>query len=121
LFATVAVPKGEELDSRYVSQLLQKLDHDLRVVADDKSPFDELIAIIAAERPLEITADEFEGRSISHPLFGLMRWYFKNRGAICFTTGLLLRQIMGKQYQLENDHIFPFSRLKKGAWEGEPR
>lgn len=73
------------------------------------------------ERPLEIMPDEFIGRSINHPLYGLMLWYFKSRNAICFTTGLAIRQVMGKQYQLENDHIFPFSRLKKSGYGKDNR
>lgn len=102
-----------QIRSRYVSQLPQKLDVDLRTVENSAQPFDELLAGIAEERRLEITPEEFEGRTISHPLFGLMRWYFKSQGAVCFTTGVGLRQNMGEKYKLENDHIFPYSRLKK--------
>ena len=102
-----------QIRSRYVSQLPQKLDIDLRTIENSDHPFDELLAAIAEERRLEITPEEFEGRTISHPLFGLMRWYFKSQGAICFTTGVGLRQNMGEKYKLENDHIFPYSRLKK--------
>jgi hypothetical protein len=110
-----------QVRTRYVSQLPQKLDRDLRLVADTKSPFDELLAVIAEERRLEISADEFVGRSINHPLYGLMLWYFKSRNAVCFTTGLAIRQIMGKQYRLENDHIFPYSRLKKAGYGKDNR
>jgi hypothetical protein len=110
-----------QVRTRYVSQLPQKLDRDLRLVANAKNPFDELISVIAEERRLEITADEFEGRSINHPLYGLMLWYFKSRNAVCFTTGLAIRQTMGKQYRLENDHIFPYSRLKKAGYGKESR
>jgi hypothetical protein len=62
---------------------------------------------------LEILPFEFEGRATQHPLFSLVRWYLKSRGAICFTTGLSIRKNMGRKYQLENDHIFPYSRLKR--------
>lgn len=110
-----------QVRARYVSQLSQKLDRDLRLVSESKSPFDELLAVIAEERRLEITPDEFVGRSISHPLFGLMCWYFKKRGAICFTTGLAIRQAMGRAYKLENDHIFPYSRLKKAGYGHDNR
>ena len=102
-----------QIRARYVSQLPQKLDRDLRIVSESKNPFDELLSVIAEERRLLIVPDEFEGRAISHPLFGLMRWYFKKRGAVCFSTGLELRQAMGKKYRLENDHIFPYSKLEK--------
>jgi hypothetical protein len=110
-----------QIRSRYVNQLPQKLDRDLRTIKDSSNPFDELLAIIEEERRLEITADEFVGRSISHPLFGLLRWYFKSRDAVCFTTGLHLRQAMGKKYALENDHIFPYSKLKTRGYGQENR
>jgi hypothetical protein len=102
-----------QVRTRYVSQLPQKLDRDLRIVSESQNPFDELLSAIAEERRLPIAAEEFEGRAISHPLFGLMRWYFKKRGAVCFSTGLAIRQTMGKKYQMENDHIFPYSKLEK--------
>lgn len=101
-----------QIRTRYVSQLPQKLDRDLRTVAQSTTPFDDLLKAIEEERPLQIVPGEFEGRIILHPLFGLMRWYFKSRNAVCLTTGVAIRQVMGKKYQLENDHIFPYSRLK---------
>ncbi len=111
-----------QIRTRYVSQLPQKLDRDLRMVSQSPSPFDDLLKVIAEEeRPLEIMSGEFEGRAITHPLFGLMRWYFKSQGAVCFSTGVAIRQAMGKRYQLENDHIFPYARLKKAGYGKENR
>jgi hypothetical protein len=75
------------------------------------------LGVIAVdEGALKIEADEFAGRAIQHPLFGMVRWYLKSRGAVCFTTGMKLRKNMGKKYQLELDHIFPYSRLKKAGY-----
>lgn len=105
-----------QIRTRYVSQLQQKLDRDLRIIKEESNPFDELLGVIEEERTLKITPEEFAGRSISHPLFGLMRWYFKSKEAQCFTTGVTLRQTMGKRYALENDHIFPYSRLKDAGY-----
>ena len=102
-----------QIRRRYVSQLPQKLDVDLRIVAESPQPFDELLNGIAEESRLEVTPEEFEGRSPAHPLFGLVRWYMKSRGAMCLTTGVGLRQNMGKKYQLEKDHIFPYARLRE--------
>jgi hypothetical protein len=110
-----------QIRSRYISQLPQKLDRDLRIIKESNNPFDELLAVIEEERRLEITPDEFVGRSISHPLFGLVRWYLKSRNAACFTTGVALRQAMGKKYALENDHIFPYSKLKTRGYGQENR
>lgn len=105
-----------QIRSRYVSQLPQKLDFDLRIIAESDQPFDELLNVIKEEHRLEITPEEFMGRSISHPLFGLMCWYMKSCGAVCLTTGVGLRMNMGAKYQLENDHIFPYSRLKEAGY-----
>lgn len=108
-----------QVRARYVSQLPQKLDRDLRTVSESAQPFDALLQVIAEEGRLEILPAEFVGRAIQHPLFSMMRWYFKSRGAVCFTTGMSLRKNMGSKYQLERDHIFPFSKLKEvGYGEG---
>lgn len=102
-----------QLRQRYISQLPQKLDKDIGIVVDSENPFDELLAIIRSERPLEIQPEEFIGVGVSHPLYSVMRWYFKSRGAVCLTTGLSIGKNMGKKYELEWDHIFPYSLLKE--------
>lgn len=110
-----------QIRARYVSQLPQKLDRDLRTLVESEQPFDDLLQVIAEERPLEVLPSEFAGRAIQHPLFSMMRWYLKSRGAVCLTTGLSLRKNMGKKYQLELDHIFPFSRLKTAGYGKDNR
>lgn len=108
-----------QVRTRYVSQLPQKLDRDLRTVVESPQPFDVLLQVIAEENRLEILPTEFVGRAIQHPLFSMVRWYFKSRGAVCFSTGMSLRKNMGSKYQLERDHIFPYSKLKEvGYGEG---
>ena len=97
---------------RYISQLPQKLDKDIGIINDNPNPFDTLLALIDEERPLEIKPSEFIGRDIRHPLFSLMKWYFKSKGAVCLGTGLSLRKNMGKKYTLERDHIFAYSVLR---------
>jgi hypothetical protein len=94
-----------QIKTRYVSQLPQKLDRDLRMLLESKQPFDDLLQVIAEESRLEITSGDIEGCATGHPLFGLTRWYLKSRGAVCLTTGVSLRRNMGKKYQLELDHI----------------
>ena len=110
-----------QVRQRYVSQTPQKLDKDLGIVRDSENPFDELLSVIQAERSLEISKDEFVGRDIRHPLFSLMRWYFKSKDAICLGSGLGLRQNMGAQYALEKDHIFPYSALRDNGYPVENR
>jgi uncharacterized protein with ParB-like and HNH nuclease domain len=101
-----------QIRNRYISQLPQKLDKDIGIVNDNANPFDTMLALIDEERPLEIKASEFIGRDIRHPLFSLMKWYFKSKGAVCLGTGLSLRKNMGKKYSLERDHIFAYSVLR---------
>src|SRR4029077_5159617 len=48
-----------QIRNRYVGQLQQKLDRDLRAIAEASSPFDELLSVISEERKLDITPDEF--------------------------------------------------------------
>lgn len=105
-----------QIRTRYVSQLPQKLDKDLKIVSTSQNPFDELLNIIEEERSLEIKPSEFVGRDIRHPLFSLMRWYFKSQGAVCLGTGLQLRKNMGKKYELEKDHIFAYSILRDSEY-----
>ena len=105
-----------QIRSRYVSQLPQKLDRDLRTLTESEQPFDDLLQVIAEERPLKVLPLEFAGRATRHPLFSMVRWYLKSRGAVCLTTGVSLHKNMGKKYQIEMDHIFPFSRLKRAGY-----
>lgn len=102
-----------QVKARYASQMNQKLDRDLRKVSESPQPFDALLQSIAEESRLEILPIDFVGRAIQHPLFSMMRWYLKSRGAVCLTTGMALRKNMGAKYQLERDHIFPYSKLKE--------
>jgi len=105
-----------QIRQRYISQLPQKLDKDLGIVAKSENPFDEMLNIIKQERPLEISPDEFEGAGISNALYSMMRWYFKSKNAVCLTTGLSIRKNMGSKYMLEWDHIFPYSILKANGY-----
>lgn len=105
-----------QIRRRYISSLLEKLDKDLAIVENSSSPFDELLNLIAEERNLEITPQEFRGRGIRYPLFSLMCWYFKSVGAVCLGTGLQLRKNMGKKYDLEKDHIFAWSLLRDSEY-----
>ncbi len=111
-----------QVRGRYVGQMQTKLHKDLQVVQESSRPFEELLAVIAEEeRDLTIMPSEFVGRGTVHPLFGLMRWYFKSRNARCFTTGLSIRKKMGKKYQLEYDHIFPWARLRDAGYTRDNR
>lgn len=110
-----------QIRQRYISQLQQKLDKDVGIVAKESNPFDKLISLIAVERPLEISKEEFVGAGVSNALWGLMRFYFKSKGAVCLSTGINIRKNMGKKYELEWDHIFPYSILRDNGYSKNNR
>lgn len=110
-----------QIRQRYISQLPQKLDKDIGIVVRSTNPFDELLYNIKLERPLDISPDEFIGVDIRNALFSLMRWFFKSKNAICFTTGNGIRKNMEKKYSLEWDHIFPYSLLKENGYNKNNR
>lgn len=110
-----------QIRQRYVSQLPQKLDKDNFIAAHSEEPFDELLNIIKAERNLEINPEEFIGVDVRNALYSLMICYFKSRQAVCFNTGVGIRDNMGKKYSLEWDHIFPYSVLKKNGYNRNNR
>ena len=106
-----------QIRQRYISTLPQKLDKDIAIIANDDNPFDKLISNLEAEGRLEILPGDFEERDIRHPLFNLMKCYFKSKGAVCFGTGVKLHKNMGKRYELEKDHIFAYSVLKEQGYD----
>jgi len=110
-----------QIRQRYVSQLPQKLDKDIGIISKEENPFDKLLNIIALERKLEIEPEEFIGVDTRHALWGLMKFYFKSRDAKCLSTGISIRKNMGKKYDLEWDHIFPYSVLKKNGYSRNNR
>lgn len=112
-----------QIRTRYVTSLPQKLDRDLRIVHESASPFDRLLDVIRDERggSIAVTPEEIAGCAVQHPLFGLLKWYLKSRQAVCLTTGVSIRQPMGEKYQLEQDHIFPWSKLKAAGYGKQHR
>lgn len=101
---------------RYSVGVLQKLNTELKVIEKGADPWDHLVGFIAEKRSLEITEQELERVAIQSPLFTVMRWIFKARGAVCLTTGSKRHQIMGGKYVLERDHIFPTRLLKEHGY-----
>ena len=101
-----------QIRARYISQLPQKLDYDLKLIKESDLPFDAMLNMILSDSREEVIPSDFIGKDVRHSLFSLMRWYFKSKNAVCFTYGVSIRRNMGSKYQLEKDHIFPYSKLK---------
>jgi hypothetical protein len=101
---------------RYSVGVQQKLDTELKIIESLADPWPQLESFIAEKRPLKVMESELERAPNQNPLFTVMRWIFKARGAICLTTGTKLHQTMGEKYALERDHIFPTAVLKKHGY-----
>ena len=101
-----------QIRERYVSQTPTKLDQDLKIICEVDDPFVELLNKLELERSLKIHPDEFLGKTTRHPLFNLMKLYFKSINAVCLGTGVSLSQNIGNRYKLDEDHIFPSAKLK---------
>lgn len=110
-----------QVRSRYTSQLPQKLTKDLKLlkvsIKNKENPFDNLLQIIKEERNLEISENEFENASISHPLYNLMKFYFKKNEALSFDGVRISKANYDGNYSLENDHIFPISVLSERGYK----
>jgi hypothetical protein len=106
---------------RYISQLPQKLTKDLTLLKNSlenkQNPFDNLLQVIKEERNLIISEYEFENATTSSPLFGLMKFYFKSKGALSFDGVKISELNHGTKYSLENDHIFPYSLLAEKGYK----
>ncbi|HEY9763781.1 MAG TPA: RNA-binding domain-containing protein, partial [Trichocoleus sp.] len=110
-----------QIRQRYISQMPQKLDKDNGIVARSETPFDDLINLISIDRSLIISTDEFVGADTRNALWSLMRWYFKSRNAVCFSTGIGIQKNMGYHYALEWDHIFAYSLLREHGYSQNNR
>ncbi len=110
-----------ELWQRYISQLPQKLDMDLRIIRDNSvNPFDDLRNKISDDRGrLELKADDITGRGTGSPIYKMMILAAKANGAVCWGTGTSLRDNVGDKYEIQSDHIFPWSRLKSMGYGRE--
>lgn len=109
-----------QIRSRYISQLPQKLSKDLNLLKysleNNQNPFDNLLQVIKEERSLHLSEYEFEGATERNPLFNLMKFYFKSKGALSFDGVKVSELNHGKKYSLENDHIFPYSLLAEKGY-----
>ena len=98
--------------ARYTSQTDQKLDQDISIIKRDPYPWDDLKNQIIDQRGrLDVKPDDFEGRSISHPLYKMIYILCKANGATDWFNGSRLDNPQGSMYSIHNHHIFPKALL----------
>ena len=106
-----------QIRQRYTGSLQQKLDKDLAIVKNSEKPFEELLGAIKRESSLEIRENDLHGRNCQHPIFSLMRCYFKSQKAKCFNSGRPIFGRVERQYSLRKEQIFPYTSLKGLGYE----
>ena len=60
---------------------------------------------------LEISANEFERRGVKHPLWNLMKRYFKSKSCLSYNW-CIFKKIWVQSINYEWDHIFAWSKLR---------
>ena len=107
--------------ARYSGQTTNRLDHDLSIIQREENPWPPLIdAIIDQRGRIEVKASDFEGRSISHPLYRMAYVVIKHNGAVDWSNGSPLDQPHGDAYKIHKHHIFPSSLLYgEGGYSSE--
>lgn len=107
--------------ARYSAQTDQKLDHDVSIVLQSKSPWSPLVNAIVDERGrITLTAGDLEGKGVMHPLYRMTFILAKVEGAVDFYNGMPLDMTHGKAYRLHSHHIFPQALLYgEGGYSSE--
>lgn len=99
---------------RYSASMETKLTEDL-LAFSDKKPWNVLIENIwqVVGKDREVSHDDFRGRGISSPLFFMMYVLARKNQARDLETGEMINYSnLGKNNEIEYDHIFPHSRLE---------
>lgn len=79
---------------RYVSELEQRLAHDLSIARHNPDPWGELVAAIVEQRTrLDVRPTDLEGRGPEHPLYRMAQIVLAARGAVDWTSGVSLSAV----------------------------
>jgi len=98
--------------ARYSSQTDQRLDHDISLIGQFRSPWTELIdGIIEQRGRIEVKPSDLDGRIIQHPLYRMTYIVAKAAGAVDWFNGSPLYDTHGPSYAIHSHHIFPVSVL----------
>ena len=103
---------------RYTGQTDQKLERDINIVVRESTPWNSLLDQIVDQRGRKnVSANDFEGRGTSHPLYKMSFILSKARGAVDWFNGIALGNQVGDRYRIHSHHIFPQSILYKSGFD----
>lgn len=102
---------------RYSGSVDTNLHQDVTSLADEGEAAPLLHTLQAEEGDFEVTAAHLDLRSVRNPLYEMMCFVLRSRGAVDWANGLPLVKNTGAKYQIERHHIFPRSFLEKAGWD----
>jgi hypothetical protein len=106
--------------SRYSGQTDQRLDKDVQIAINSKTPIKDLINQIIDQRGrIEVTPDDLQGKDAGHPLYRMLYTITKHIKAIDWANGGPITGTIGEYYSIQSHHIFPQSVLYKNGYNSQ--
>jgi len=106
------------IHQRYTGQTDQRLERDINIVASESNPWNSLLNQIVDQRGRkDVSANDFEGRGTSHPLYKMSFILAKSRRSVDWFNGITLGTQTGDRYRIHSHHIFPQSVLYKNGFD----
>ncbi len=101
---------------RYSSSVDQYLEKDLGALKE-KKPINALINFLEEEEgSLEVAKGELQERGIAHPFYNMMSFVIRANKGIDWVNHLDLSSPIGKEFQVQQHHIFPKSVLEEAGY-----
>jgi len=106
------------IHQRYTGQTDQRLERDINIVVSESNPWNSLLNQIVDQRGRkDVSANDFEGRGTSHPLYKMSFILAKSRRSVDWFNGITLGTQTGDRYRIHSHHIFPQSVLYKNGFD----
>jgi len=103
--------------TRYSGSVDQKLESDLKALSSD-CPIDELIATLREDHgDFKVTPENLDTRGVGHPLYNMSCIVSRALGGVDWSNGLALENPIGKEFSIEQHHIFPQTVLRNAGYD----
>lgn len=101
---------------RYSGSVETNLHQDITSLSEEDDASALIHTLQAEEGDFEVTPAHLDLRGVRNPLYEMMCFVLRSRGAVDWANGLPLVKNTGAKYQIQRHHIFPRSVLEKAGW-----